>query len=692
MKLTMSRIIKTCLLVLFFILLSRWVTRDVYALAKDFSHPHFERTVNQPISLVLDQYQDDNPERNSQEEGDENIAITTSIVIALLLIASLVGIFTNRLRLPYTVGLVLIGLALSIRGQESINIPPSIFLGLLVPPLIFEAAFHINFRDLVKDITPILVLAIPGVLLTTLLVGVVVAWGTGFPIATSLVFGALVAATDPVAVVALFRSLGVPKRLQVLLEGESLFNDGTAIVVYNLMVVVAITGVFEPLRSILDFAVVAGGGLAVGFVLGVLISQAIRFIDDSMIVTTLTTVLAFGSYLVAEQLHVSGVLAVVAAGLISGNVGPSGMSPSTRIQVYSFWEYAAFVANSVVFLLIGFEIDLLVLLADWQVIIWAILAVLVARAVTVYGLSWIGKGITLSFKNVLYWGGLRGAISLALAISLPVSLGPDRDEIRAMAFGVVLFTLLVQGLSMKPLINKMRLIQRNEAQEEYERRHARSIMAKSAYDRLEQMYRQGLISRHIWNRMAEPIQQHAQVLAEAVSEALHADPSVEEDVFDATMREMLVTQRSSLNKLLRDGTITEETFSQLVGEVDTALAEPQSEQVKLILNRPKSPIRGLMSVIVQESDVESVMAVLNRLGIPVTRLSSSGGFLGRKNTTLLAGIPSGKDSAMIKAIKNVTRTRVEFLPNTNDPHENQSSVTVGKATIFTFDVERYEEI
>jgi uncharacterized protein YaaQ len=192
--------------------------------------------------------------------------------------------------------------------------------------------------------------------------------------------------------------------------------------------------------------------------------------------------------------------------------------------------------------------------------------------------------------------------------------------------------------------------------------------------------------------MAKPLQQHAQALADAVTEALHADPSVEEDAFIATMREMLLAQRSSLNKLFRDGTITEDTFSQLVSEVDTALAEPQSEQVKLILNRPKNPIRGLMSVIVQESDVESVITVLNRLGILVTRLSSSGGFLGRKNTTLLAGIPSGKDAAMIKAIKNVTRSRVEFLPNSIDPSEQQSSVTVGKATIFTFEVERYEEI
>jgi CPA1 family monovalent cation:H+ antiporter len=625
------------------------------------------------------------------EPTEERITVLISTVIGLLLIASLVGIATNRLRLPYTIGLVLIGLALSIQGQEQIEIPPEIFLGLLVPPLIFEAAFHLNFKDLLKDLTPILALAIPGVLITTLLVGGVVAWGTGFPLATALIFGALVAATDPVAVVALFRSLGVPKRLQVLLEGESLLNDGTAIVVLNLMLVIAVTGEFNILGSVFDFGVVAGGGLAVGFVLGVIIAQAIRFIDDSLIEMTLTTVLAFGSYILAERLHVSGVLAVVAAGLVSGNIGPRGMSPSTRILVYNFWEYAAFLANSVVFLLIGFQIDLPVLLGDWLVILWAILAVLVARAVSVYGLSWIGQGMPIRFKHVIYWGGLRGAISLALALSLPLSLGPAREEIKAMAFGVVLFTLLVQGLTMKPLINRMKLIQRKEAQEEYERRHARSVMAKTSYERLKEMYQSGLISAHIWEMMAKPIKQHAQALTEAVSEVLQGDPSVQEEVFDTALREMLVSQRSALNTLLRDGIITEDIFAQLVSEVDTALSEPHSSQIEIILNRPKYKISSLMAVILQVSDVESVTAILNRLGILVTRLSSSGGFLGRKNVTLLAGVPDGKESTIMKAIHNASKQRVEFLHATSDEVRNATSVTVGGATLFTFEVERYEE-
>ncbi len=644
------------------------------------------------ISLPLVQTNETQPSAAETEEEpeEERIIIFITVVIGLLLIAALVAIVTNRLRLPYTVGLVLIGLALSLRGQEQIEIPPDIFLGLLVPPLIFEAAFHIKSSDLRRDLAPILALAIPGVLITTFLVGGVVAWGTGFPIAVALVFGALVAATDPVAVVALFRSLGVPKRLQVLLEGESLFNDGTAIVIFNLMVVIAITGSFDLINSLFDFVIVAGGGLVVGFILGVLISRAISFIDDPLIETTLTTVLAFGSYIIAEQFHVSGVLAVVAAGLVSGNLGPRAMSPTSRILVFNFWYIAAYFANSVVFLLIGLQINLRVLVASWQVIVWAIVAILVARAVGVYGLLGFKKDITIRYKNVLYWGGLRGAISLALAISLPASLGAARADIQAMAFGAVLFTLLVQGLTMKPLINRMKLIQRSEAEEEYERRHARAVMANASFERLEMMHKEGLLSSHLWERLSKPMEQHARALSKAVEETLHADPSLEIREMESAFRDLLQTQRSALAAMHRDGIISEDTYSQLIGEVDSALTNRQSTLIDLLRVDTSQSIDGLLAIIVQEADVENVIASMNRLGLPVTRLSSTGSFLGRKNVTLLIGTFKDQEENLKKAITRASRQRVEFLPSPDHDPDLSTSVTIGGATMFAFDVERYE--
>src|SRR6266545_5306081 len=505
----------------------------------------------------------------------ENIIFIEQVGIILLLIASVVGIVTRRLRLPYTVGLVLIGLVLSFLSPTAIKISPQIILALLVPPLVFEAAFHLNLDHLRRYFWLILLLALPGVILTTLLVGGVVAWGTGLAIQTAMVFGALVSATDPVAVVALFRRLGVPRRLQVLLEGESLFNDGTAIVMFNLMISIALASQFSLASSVRDFIAVSGGGVLIGIALGMLVSQVIGRIQDPLVETTLTTVLAFGSYLVAEYFHVSGVLAVAAAGIINGNAGPSGMSATTRLVVFNFWEYAAFIANSFIFLLIGLTFDLDVMIANWQAIIWAILAALAARAVSIYGFSFFGRELPRKWKHVLFWGGLRGAITLALALSLPEtgSLASVRENLQAMAFGVVLFTLLAQGSSTDWLVERLKLIQRSEYQEEYELRHARFVAGRAAYDYLRRMTQQGLISEHTWQKLSPRIQKHNDALVEAVREVMISDPAVEAEDLETARREALRAQRSALRGLLRDGVISETSYSLLLDEIDSALMQ-----------------------------------------------------------------------------------------------------------------------
>ena len=504
-----------------------------------------------------------------------DIILIEEITVLLLLIASAVAVLARRLRIPYTVGLVLIGLALSFLSSTVIRISPQIILALLVPPLIFEAAFHLRWDDLRRDFWLILLLAIPGVILTTLFVGGVVALGTGMTIGAALVLGALVSATDPVAVVALFRRLGVPRRLQVLLEGESLFNDGTAIVMFNLMIAIATAGGFNFPSSVRDFITVSGGGVLIGMALGLIISQLIARIRDPLVETTLTTVLAFGSYLVAESFHVSGVLAVVAAGIINGNTGPSGMSATTRLVVFNFWEYAAFIANSFVFLLIGLTFDLNVMIANWPAIIWAILAALAARAASIYGFSFWGREIPQKWKHLLFWGGLRGAITLALALSLPESgpLAPVRGALQAMAFGVVLFTLLVQGSSTNWLVKRLNLIQRSQYQEEYELRHARYVAGRAAHDYLRRMTQQGLLSEHTWQRLSPLLQKQNDALVDAVREVMVSDPAVEAEELDTARREALRAQRSALRGLLRDGVISESSYTLLLDEVDSALMQ-----------------------------------------------------------------------------------------------------------------------
>jgi CPA1 family monovalent cation:H+ antiporter len=519
----------------------------------------------------------------SQVEGGEGQTPTATIiqveeiVIALLLLAAVISILTERWRIPYTVGLVLAGLALAFIGSiPTVVVTPEIILALLVPPLVFEAAFHLNFSDLRRELPLVLALAVPGVILTTLMVGGLVSFGAGIPLPYALVFGALIAATDPVAVVALFRRLGAPKRLQVLLEGESLLNDGTAIVIFNMMLALAVSGHFNLGESILEFLIVAGGGLLVGAVAGIIVSQLIGRIDNYLVETTLTTILAYGSYLVAEYfLGVSGVLAVVTAGLLSGYLGPRGMSPTTRIIVFNFWEYVAFLANSFVFLIIGLEIDLPLLRDNALAILWGIAAVLTARAVTIFTMSWLSKKLPFRWKNVLFWGGMRGAISLALTLSLAVNL-PYRSQLQGMAFGVVLFTLVVQGLSMRPLLVRSGMVATDAAKLDFERRHARSIAIRTSSARLHQLNREGLISDYTWTRLRPLLERQYEKLTAEVHRALEAQPRLYQEEMNDAWRENLRTQRSTLAGLFRDGIISEDTYTELVTEVDVLLDNLES--------------------------------------------------------------------------------------------------------------------
>jgi CPA1 family monovalent cation:H+ antiporter len=520
---------------------------------------------------------------------DQFIA-TETLVIELLLVVSLVAIAVRRLRVPYTVALVVVGLLLTFGQPLELDLTPDLILALFVPPLVFEAAFHIEWRRLREALVPILALAVPGVLVTALLVGLIVSAGIGISFTTGLLFGALIAATDPVAVIALFRAMGAPRSLTVLVEGESLFNDGTAIVLFHLVLAATVslgggagegpqvspTGAGPVVGGLVDFVRVAVGGIIVGLSLGWVTAEVIARVDDYLIETTLTTVLAFGAFLVAERLHVSGVLAVVAAGILCGNLGTRGMSPTTRIVLLNFWEYLAFVANSLVFLLIGLDVNIPQLIAAAAPIAIGVLAVLASRALVVYTLTWLvglvrRMHVPPAHRHVLFWGGLRGAISLALVLSLPTTLA-DRELLRVMTYGVVLFTLLAQGTTMSVLLRRFGLVARAEEELEYERRHGRLMAARAAHERLAQLYRSGMISPATWARVDMELSARTEAHLAAQQVLLQERPTLQKAELDDVRREGLRAERAILAELLSSGTISEAVYEELVTEVDAALA------------------------------------------------------------------------------------------------------------------------
>lgn len=506
-----------------------------------------------------------------------DIFIIEEYAVALLVIATLVGIVARRLRMPYTVGLVVVGTALAILYQPfQFEVDPDLILGIFVPPLIFEAAFHLPIHELRRNLTPILTLAIVGVLMTTFLVGGIVHFGANILMAHAIVFGSIIAATDPVAVIALFRTLGVPKRLQVLLEGESLLNDGTAIVVFNIAVGAAVAGGFDLRAGIGHFISSAGVGLGVGLILGLLASFVISRIDDYLIETAITFVLAYGAFILAETIHVSGVLAVVAAGLANGNISPRGMSSTTRIVVYNFWDFMSFLANSFVFLLIGLVVDPPLLIVNWHAIVWGILAALLSRLIVVYGLIPRSNSIPFRWKHVLYWGGLRGAISLALVLGLTPTLGATvGGQLQAMVFGLVLFTLLVQGTSMNWLVKRTGIIRRREERDEYDLRRARASTTRAAFDHLKIIHKEGMISGHVWDIITKTIDPYTRQLTSSMREILTEHPYVETEELDSAWREFLQYQRLALAQLLADRGITEDIFNDLASRIDDQLASSQ---------------------------------------------------------------------------------------------------------------------
>lgn len=390
-------------------------------------------------------------------------------LVGLLIIATLVALAARRLKLPYTVGLVVTGMALALaRVDVGPRLTHDVIYLLILPPLLFEAALSIHWRELKLDMTPVLLLSTLGVVVSAAVVAVGMNGLLGWPSSAALVFGILIAATDPVAVIAMFKGLGLKGRLKLLVETESLFNDGVAAVLFALALAWATASATEApsmLASLQTLLTISGGGVVAGLLVGAAAILIVGRTRDHLVSGAVTAAAAYGSFLVAEHLHFSGVLATVSAGLLIGNAallgGPfrQAFFGDERQFVMDLWEFAAFIANSFIFLLIGLSVAAVPF--AWlglQSLAAAVILVLLGRALTIYPLAALLHAsrwrIALRDQHVLWWGGLRGALALALALSLPATLS-HANEIRVAAFGVVIFSVVVQGLTMPYLLRRL---------------------------------------------------------------------------------------------------------------------------------------------------------------------------------------------------------------------------------------------
>jgi len=378
----------------------------------------------------------------------------------LLFVSALVAMLTRRLHLPYTVGLVLAGMALYFSHVYiKWHLTKDLIFSVFLPPLVFEAALFIHWGDFKKQLPVVTLLATAGVALAAAVTAVGMHYALAWDWGSAIVFGVLIAATDPVSVIATFKESKVPGRLRTLIESESLLNDGTAAVAF-IAVLGVLAGGHETVLSI-------SGALFVTIIGGVLIGGIIAYLfmllagrtPDYLVEITFTTLVAYGSFIVAEHFRCSGVLAALAAGLVVGNFRSSGsISAAGRHALGPFWEYVAFVANSLIFLLIGAQEAQQHFKGLWVPVLLAIALVTLGRATAIYPLCAIFARsrlkVDMRHQHVLFWGGLRGALALALSLSLPEGL-PRRDVIVVITFAVVAFSVFAQGLTITPLLRRL---------------------------------------------------------------------------------------------------------------------------------------------------------------------------------------------------------------------------------------------
>lgn len=526
--------------------------------------------------------------------------------MSLLSIATLVAFLLRKSKLPYTLVLVLVGLGVGYLVERfsalhflgGFQLSPELVFYVFLPTLIFESAFTTNFKHFRRSLSAVVSLATVGMLISTFLVG----WGMhaflDMPWSVGLLFGALISATDPISVLSLFKKIGAPKRLSTIIEGESLFNDGTALVLFGIFLEFALNsesafGGQAALGSLGDFGFVVLGGVGVGAAMGFVFSKALDYVKNlPHIELSITLILAHSTFIVAEYFFgVSGILATVTAGIIIGNYGAYKISPGVKDTMHHFWDYSAFLANSILFLMVGLIIysvkgQVLFLLSP---ILMVISLVLLARMAAVYTILPLVNRFSKQAKipgswiHLIQWSGLRGALAIALILTLPEDFA-YYNELLIFTVGVIFFTVIVNGFSIPILVNAFGLKSFSNS-EYFENEENQVLIDQKVREKLDHMLSKGFISKSIHKEISSEYQRHAKVCGEHIHALCANHEHLSENELKAILkRHLLGIEKQIFVKLYYYGEITQELLNILVNNVDQQLDQIHSEQ-KVVLGR-----------------------------------------------------------------------------------------------------------
>ncbi|MBX7150818.1 sodium:proton antiporter [bacterium] len=510
--------------------------------------------------------------------------------LLLLFIAIVVSLAVRRIKLPYSIGLVVAGFVLGYSQiVPSFTIDPSLIIYIFLPALLFDSSFNANMTNLKQHWKLIFAFAIPGTIVSILIVGAIAHFLIDVPWMSSFLFAALIVPTDTISILSVFKELKVPSKLATLVEGESLFNDGVAIIMFKLILALILAEQYDLIGiDYVSFSFSLAASYTGGFILGAASGYAAGYlmkrVKDPLLEIMITVIVIYGVFLLAEKINVSSIVTVVVTSLMIGDLSRRmTISATTQIALSSFWSFSAFALNSILFLFIGLQLNFAMLWSNLLPILIALIAVNVGRIIFIYPYSnlvnWLNlkkiiiheDNVPLKWQHVLALGNLKGSLSMALVVSLPDTL-VYKDFLTVLTFGVVFFSLIVQGTTLRPILRLFRLQTLSQDQIEFDKRQGMIISAKAVLASLKNDYERGLIHSTVYDSLREQYEFVVENSEQSIARLQVKNPTLADAHLQATYYQMLMLQRSVILNAQTQHILSEDAANELLTNFDQQMA------------------------------------------------------------------------------------------------------------------------